>query len=287
MTAGADEEWGSGHPGGSEEEVVARLRVAGCVFAEEEAALLLETAQALGTGGEPAALERLVAARVAGEPLEQLLGWVAFGGRRVIVGPGVFVPRVRTEHLAEQAVARLTGGDVVVELCCGVGAAASVLQATGRVAELYAVDIDPVAVDYARRNLTAPGATPPGVALVGDLYGPLPDGLRGRVDLLVANAPYVPTSAIGLMPREAREHEPLVALDGGDDGVDVQRRIIAAASDWLRPGGALLIETGRDQSVITAGEMRAAGLVTSVLPDDDRDATVVVGTTRTGGDHGD
>ena len=85
---------------------------------------------------------------------------------------------------------------------------------------------------YARRNVDEPG-----VVLVGDLYDPLPRTLRGRVDLIVANAPYVPTDAIALMPREARDHEPLVALDGGSDGVDVQRRIIAEAPGWLRSGG--------------------------------------------------
>ena len=266
MTASLDPRAGESPPGAA---VIARLRQAGCVFAEEEAALLLEAA-----AGQPDRLERLVAARAAGEPLEQLLGWVAFCGQRIAVGPGVFVPRVRTEHLAEQAVARLTGADVVVELCCGVAAVAAVLQATGRVQELYVVDIDPAAVGCARRTVVAPG-----IALVGDLYDPLPDRLRGRVDVLVANAPYVPSAAIALMPREAREHEPLVALDGGGDGVDVQRRIIAAAPEWLRPGGALLIETGRQQSVITAGEMLRAGLDVSVLPDDDREATVVVGST--------
>lgn len=248
--------------------LVARLRSAGCVFAEDEAALLLDAA-----AGDPAVLEGLVTARVSGEPLEQLLGWVAFGGRRIAVGPGVFVPRVRTEHLAELAAARLTGGEVVVELCCGVAAVSAVLLATGRVGELYAADVDPAAVDYARQNLTDPG-----VALVGDLYDPLPIRLRGRVDLLVANAPYVPTDALALMPREARDHEPSVALDGGADGVDVQRRIIADAAVWLRPGGSLLIETGREQSAITAGEMRAVGLVTEVVVDDEREATVVIGT---------
>lgn len=248
--------------------VVARLRTAGCVFAEDEAALLIEAA-----AGERSVLERLLAARVSGQPLEQLLGWVAFGGRRIAVGPGVFVPRVRTEHLAELAAARLTGADVVVELCCGVAAVSAVLQATGRVGELYAADLDPVAVGHARRNLAEPG-----VALVGDLYEPLPARLRGRVDVLLANAPYVPTQALALMPREARDHEPVMALDGGRDGVDVQRRIIADAAVWLRPGGSLLIETGREQSAITAGEMRAVGLVAEVLVDDERDATVVVGT---------
>jgi release factor glutamine methyltransferase len=245
-----------------------RGRATACVFAEEEAALLVEAA-----AGDSSVLERLVTSRVAGEPLEQLLGWVAFGGRRVRVGPGVFVPRVRTELLAEQALARMTEAALVVELCCGVAPVAALLQADRRVAEVYAADIDPVAVGYARRNLSEPA-----VALVGDLYEPLPRRLRGRVDLLVANAPYVPTEAIPLMPREARDHEPEVALDGGGDGVDVQRRIIAEAPDWLRVGGSLLIETGREQSVITAGEMRAVGLGVEVVVDDERDATVVVGT---------
>ncbi len=250
-------------------DVVLRLRAAGCVFAEDEADLLIEAA-----AGEAPALDRLVASRVAGEPLEQLLGWVAFCGRRLVVGPGVFVPRVRTELLAERALALIGDGDVVVELCCGVAAVAAVLQGSGRVGELYAADVDPLALQYARRNVAEPGAV-----CVGDLFDPLPTGLRGRVDLLVANAPYVPTEAIALMPREARDHEPQVALDGGADGVDVQRRIITAAPGWLRPGGSLLIETGREQSVITAGEMRAVGLTVTVVTDDERDATVVVGTT--------
>jgi len=265
MTASTDPGTGGSSP---TDDLVVRLRAAGCVFAEDEAMLLVEAA-----AGESSVLARLVAAREAGDPLEQLVGWAEFCGRRVAVGPRVFVPRVRTELLAERALALITDGDVVVELCCGVAAVAAVLQAGGRVGELYAADVDPEAVGYARRNVVEPG-----VVLVGDLFDPLPGGLRGRIDLLVANAPYVPTEAIALMPREARDHEPLVALDGGVDGVDVHRRIITEAPGWLRAGGSLLIETGRDQSVITAGEMRAAGLRVEVMVDDERDATVVVGT---------
>ncbi|HEY5784439.1 MAG TPA: putative protein N(5)-glutamine methyltransferase [Microlunatus sp.] len=248
-------------------DLVVRLRAAGCVFAEDESALLIEAA-----AGDPAALERLVASRVTGVPLEQLLGWVAFGGRRVAVGPGVFVPRVRTEFLAEQALALIVDGAVVVELCCGVAAVAAVLQSSGRLGELFAADIDPEAITYARRNVTEPG-----VVLVGDLFDPLPGGLRGRIDVIVANAPYVPTEAIALMPREARDHEPLIALDGGAEGVDIQRRIIVGSRTWLRPGGCVVIETGREQSVITAGEMRAVGLSVEVVVDDEREATVVIG----------
>ncbi|MFT4166542.1 MAG: putative protein N(5)-glutamine methyltransferase [Microlunatus sp.] len=257
--------------------VIDRLRQAGCVYAEDEAAVLVEAA-----GGDDLELERLVSVRVGGAPLEPLLGWVAFGGLRVAVGPGVFVPRVRTELLAELGLARL-GSDavaagsvvtdaVVVELCCGVAAVAAVLQRSGRIRELYAVDIDPIAVGYARQNLSEPAVT-----LAGDLYEPMPARLRGRVDLILANAPYVPTDAIALMPREARDHEPLAALDGGADGADIQRRIIAAAPTWLRASGHLMIETGREQSTITATAMADAGLVTEVVIDDNREGTVVIG----------
>ena len=248
-------------------QVVARLRAAGCVYAEDEATLLVAAAEV-----DERRLERLIAARVAGQPLEQLLGWVAFAGLRIAVGPDVFVPRVRTELLAEQARARLGGDPVVVELCCGVAAVSAVLQRSGPARELYAVDIDPAAVGYARRNLSEPA-----VVLVGDLYDPLPTTLRGHVDVIAANAPYVPTDAIALMPREARDHEPLLALDGGGDGADVHRRIIAAAPGWLRTGGHLLIETGREQSAITAAEMRRSGFTVEVVVDDERDATVVAG----------
>jgi release factor glutamine methyltransferase len=260
------------------DDVVARLRAAGCVYAEEEAALLVEAA-----GDDEARLERLVTARMAGEPLEPLVGWVRFGGLRILVGPGVFVPRVRTELLAETALTKISelskinsdkinSEPVVVELCCGVAAVAAVIQRSAPVGELLVADIDPIAVDYARRNLSDPA-----VALVGDLYESLPTRLRGGVDVIVANAPYVPSEAIALMPRDARDHEPLVALDGGSDGTHVQRRIIADAPSWLRIGGYLLIETGREQSVITAGELRSRGFEVEVVIDDERDATVVAG----------
>ena len=116
----------------------------------------------------------------------------------------------------------------------------------------------------------------------GDLDAPLPAELRGRVDVVVANAPYVPTEAIALMPPEARDHEARVALDGGADGLDVQRRVAAAAPRWLAGGGHLLIETSEAQAPATAAAMTAAGLSARVARDEDLDATVVVGT-RTAG----
>ncbi|GCE76248.1 putative protein N(5)-glutamine methyltransferase [Cellulomonas biazotea] len=248
--------------------LAARLRAAGCVFAEEEAALLLDAA------ADAAALEPLVVRRVAGEPLEQVLGWAEFCGLRVLVAPTVFVPRRRTEVLVREAVALAPGrGAVVVDLCCGTGAVGLAVVSSLVDAVLVAVDVDPAAVDVARRNLDPVG----GVALVGDVDAPLPEHLRGRVDVLTANAPYVPSDEVRLMPPEARDHEALVALDGGADGLDVQRRVAAAAPRWLRPGGHLLIETSVRQAPATADAMTAAGLRPRVVEDDEVGATVVVG----------
>ena len=195
-----------------------RLRAAGCVFAEEEAALLTEAAP------DAEALEALVRRREASEPLEPLVGWVDFCGLRLAVEPGVFVPRQRTALLVGEAAALLGPGDVVVDLGCGTGAVGAAVAAAVPGVEVYAVDVDPAAVACARRNL------PPDRVLEGDLYDPLPAALRGEVAVVVANAPYVPTEAIALMPREARDHEHRVALDGGPDGLAVQRRVVDGAA---------------------------------------------------------
>jgi release factor glutamine methyltransferase len=249
--------------------IVARLRAAGCVFAEDEARLL--TAEATS----PAALDDMVARRVAGLPLEQILGWAAFCGLRIAVEPGVFVPRRRTELLVHQAVglADAVAHPVVVDLCCGSGAVGLAIASAIKVAELHAADVDPAAVACARRNVRAVG----GYVHQGDLYDALPPELRGRVDLMVANAPYVPTAAISTMPPEARDHELRVALDGGPDGRDVQRRVIAAAPGWLRPGGHLLIETSRQQAPATVADFARHGLRSRVVTSEELDGTVVVG----------
>lgn len=246
--------------------VVARLRAAGCVFAEDEAELLVAAAQS------PTELAELVDRRVSGLPLEQVLGWAEFCGLRIVVEPGVFVPRRRTGFLVQLAAALAPPRPVVVDLCCGTGAVGAALAATLADVELYAADVDPAAVRCARRNVVA------GQVLEGDLFAPLPVSLLGRVDVLVANAPYVPTAAIATMPSEARDHEHRVALDGGADGLDVQRRVAARAPCWLAPGGLLLIETSEHQAPHTAAAMTAAGLVARMERSEDLDGTVVIGT---------
>jgi release factor glutamine methyltransferase len=247
--------------------LVARLRAAGCVFAEDEAALLRDAAS-------DDALEALVVRRIAGEPLEVLLGWAEFAGLRVAVAPGVFVPRRRSELLVDLALAGLPDDAVVVELCCGVGAIAAAIRAARPDAEVWACDIDPDAVAAARRNLPAERVRE------GDLYDALPAELRGRVDVLVANAPYVPTEEIAFMPAEAREHEHRVALDGGADGHAVQARVASACRDWLARGGRVVIETSERQAPRTASLLDEHGLVVRIVHDEERDGTCVVGMLR-------
>jgi release factor glutamine methyltransferase len=255
----------------TEAELVSRLRAAGCVFAEDEARLLLAAAN------KPADLERLVQRRVGGEPLEYVLGWAEFCGMRIVVEPGVFVPRRRTEFLVEHAVRLAESGDTVVDLCCGSGAIAAALAAVMTGIELYATDLDPAAVGCAARNLKDVG-----LVYLGDLYEPLPAALRGRVDLLVCNAPYVPTDAIDFMPAEARLHEARIALDGGPDGLDIQRRVAAGAPYWLAPAGHLLIETSVDQAPLTAAAFEDAGLTATTSHSAELEAAVVIGHRPTG-----
>ena len=289
---------------------MARLRAAGCVFAEDEARLVLEAART------PAELEELVRRRSSGEPLEHVLGWAEFAGLRIAVGAGVFVPRQRSRLLvrlaaglalahdggpahvagsahddglapavasapfasAPEASGPISGEPVVVDLFCGSGAigaaVAAALASEGRGCELHAADIDPVAAGYARRNV-APWS---GRVHVGDVFAALPDSLRGRIDVLVANAPYVPTAAVATMPPEARDHEPLTALDGGADGLALHRRVVAEAGEWLAPGGSVVLEASAAQARITAGLLAGVGLQARTEEDEELDAAAVVGT---------
>lgn len=247
--------------------MVRRLRSVGCVFAEDEAALLITEATTA------AKLSSMLERRVGGLPLEHVLGWAEFCGLRIAVDPGVFVPRRRTELLVRRAVAHAAPGPVVVDLACGSGAVGVAIVTAIGPATLHAVDLEPAAVRCARRNVEPIG----GHVSQGDLFEPLPATLRGRVDILSANVPYVPTEAVGLLPPEARLHEPLIALDGGRDGLDVLRRVAEAAPGWLAPGGQVLMEIGEHQSPGACAALTAAGLVAATIHDDELGATIVTG----------
>lgn len=246
--------------------VAERLRASGSVFAEDEARLLLSAART------QAELDEMLDQRAAGLPIEHIIGWAEFCGLRISLEPEVFVPRARTEFLVQRAVALVGPGAVVVDLCTGSGAVAAAISAATDVRDIYATDIDRAAVRCARRNLGTERV------LHGDLFEPLPATLRGRVDVAVANTPYVPSGEIGRLPREARLHEPRRALDGGADGLDIQRRLAEEALDWLAPGGSVLVEASGRQAPTTAAVFGDSGLSPHVARSDEFDTTVVIGT---------
>lgn len=264
-------------------ELVAVLRAVGCVYAEDEAAILLESADS------PEILARMMARRAHGYPLEHIVGWAKFYGLKMAVAPGVFVPRLRSEFLVEQVVASIAGMPLgngplrILDLCCGCGAVGAAvaheMAGQARAVELYAADIDPTALSCASENI----APFKGQVHCGDLFAALPRGLRGTFHIIAANAPYVPSGALELMPQEARVHEPEVALDGGIDGLEVHRRIAAEAQHWLRPDGVLLMESSAWQAPDSAGIMASHGFLTSVATNDDVGGTVVTGHVRQSG----
>ncbi|RLQ93696.1 putative protein N(5)-glutamine methyltransferase [Falsibacillus albus] len=249
------------------QEIIDKLRSAGCVFAEEEAQLLISEARTMEH------LKTMTELRVTGRPIEYVVGATTFCNLRIELEMGVFIPRRRTEFLVQQARALACPGDIVVDLCCGSGAVGAALAAELNRISLYAVDIDPIAVRCAARNVTDKG----GQVFQGDLYTPLPQSLKGRVNIIVANTPYVPTEAIEMLPQEARLYEPKVALDGGQDGLDLQRKAAQEAPRWLAPGGHLLIETSERQAPKTFEIFMSAGLTTRIVRNEEMDATVVIG----------
>lgn len=194
--------------------------------------------------------DRWIERREGGEPLAWIVGTTEFCGRRIRVDPGVYVPRPQTEELARRAAVLLPARGWALDLCTGAGAIAAHLAVARPGATVIGIDRDERAARCAAGN---------GVrTVVADLAAPL--GATGRFDVITAVPPYVPSAAVHLLPTDVREHEPLTAIDGGADGLDVARRIVASAADLLRPGGHLLLEVGGEQDELLAPALAAAGL---------------------------
>lgn len=225
------------------ESVIARLAAAGCVAPAEEARELLHDAP------DAAEIEARVRRREDGEPLPWITGHVRFGGLVLHAAPGVYVPRQQSEELARRAAAVLPWRGVAIDLCTGSGAVAAVLQHAVPDALVAGVEIDPCAAACAAHNDVQ--------VVVGDLATPL--HLAGAVDVVTAVAPYVPTGARQLLPTDVQRHEPLRALDGGDDGLAIVRRVVEHAATLLGPAGHLLLELGGAQDVLLGPELADAG----------------------------
>jgi len=246
------------------EAIVERLAVAGCIAADEEAAEIVAA-----TGGDAVEIERMLTGREAGVPLAWLTGRTSFCGIELSIDADVYVPRWQSEALARRAAEALPAQGVAVDLCTGCGAVAAVLAARRPQARVLATEINPATAECARSN---------GVAVLeGDLDEPLPASFERSVDVLVAVPPYVPTAELDLLPRDVREFEPAVALDGGAEGTRLLSAIARRAPRWLRPGGVLMLELGGRQASSLEPVLAAAGFGSAeVLADAEGDVRGIV-----------
>jgi release factor glutamine methyltransferase len=195
---------------------------------------------------ERATLRDGVKRRAAGEPLQYVTGEVAFRHLVLKVRPGVLIPRPETEVLVDavlpvlDAAIEARGEAIAVDACTGSGCVALSIAQERPGARVTATDVSPTAVEVARENTQRLALAERVEVVECDLLGGIQEGLRGRVDLLVSNPPYVPSRDLGDLPREVGGFEPHLALDGGPDGLDVFRRLLGEAREWLRPGTGIL-----------------------------------------------
>lgn len=193
---------------------------------------------------ERCALHEGVKRRRVGEPLQYVTGEMPFRKIVVHVRPGVFVPRPETEVLVDVGLEAIEGVDnpIVVDLCTGSGCVACAIASEVHSAKVFATDISPVSVEMARANASRLGLADRIDVVRADLFEGVPSEVRGSVNLVIANPPYVPSGDLPDLPAEVIGFEPDVALDGGRDGLDTARRIVSEAREWLAPGGALAME---------------------------------------------
>ena len=188
----------------------------------------------------------LVERRRSGEPLQYIEGTVEFGPLQLLADRRALIPRPETERLWELIVETADPDPgVIVDLCTGSGNLALALAHAFPNAEVYGVDISPAAISLATENAKRTGLR--ASFLVGDLFDVLPEAIRGEVDLLVSNPPYVSTSGMDDLPAEVRDYEPAMALEAGPTGMAILKRIAGEAGRWLRPGGLLGCEIGETQ----------------------------------------
>lgn len=250
-----------------------RLAATGIATARQDAETLLARACGINrlglytglAGPAPGAARQvfadLLARRLRQEPLQYLLGTVEFCGLTLDVGPGVFIPRPETEELVGRALrAMAMNAARVLEPCAGSGAIACALAARRPTWTVWAVEQAPAALRCARANVRRLGLDDRVHLVAADLFPlrPLDPGVPAA-DLLVANPPYLATGVLPTLPVEVRDWEPTAALDGGPDGLDVVRRLVAGAPEWLRSGGGLFLEVGEDQGATVTALVAADG----------------------------
>jgi release factor glutamine methyltransferase len=213
------------------------------------------------------AIGQVVMQRAKRVPLQHITGWAAIGEITVEVGPGVFVPRPETELLLDWGLRLLEGREnpLVIDLCTGSGALALAVASARKDARVYAVDVDPTALAWARRNAEnrAQQGDTPITLYAGDIAdGRLFAELDGLVDLVLCNPPYVPAGTV--VPPEVAEHDPAQAVFAPGDGLDVVRHAVAVAARLLLPGGGVAIEHDESQADSAPALLSARRVLTEV-----------------------
>jgi release factor glutamine methyltransferase len=255
----------------------ALLREGGIESAEREAEWLIEAVTGMDRAAialegssvddeiEARAVE-LVRRRIAGEPLQYLTGVAGFRRLDLAVGPGVLIPRPETEVVAERAMTLLAKGGTVVDVGTGAGAIALAVADERPDARVIATESSADAMSWAAKNRTLLGLD---VELVlCDLLSGLPAELRGEIDVVVANLPYVARADTTWLSQEVVDHEPHEALFANDDELDVIRRLIRIAPDWLRPGGHLVLEIGEWHGPRVKAMLQEAGYEDALIDQD-------------------
>ena len=188
----------------------------------------------------------IVDERLSGRPLWYIIGDTDFYGYKIKVDERVLIPRPETEELAQKVIGIAEEGDKILDLCTGSGAIAIAvykeLEKSGRKAEVFASDVSADALALAKENAELNGAEI--TFIQSDLF----TRIRNRFNIIVTNPPYIPTAEIETLQREVKDHEPRLALDGGEDGMDYYRRIAADATKYLARGGVLIMEVGKGEA---------------------------------------
>lgn len=208
------------------------------------------------TPDERQTLREAVKRRAAGEPLQYVTGEVAFRHIIVKVRSGVLIPRPETEVVTGEVLDAIADVEapLVADICTGSGCIALSVASENPQARVWASDISPLAVEVTAENAERLSLTQRVSVVLGDLFGGLPDELRGSFDAIVANPPYIPSADVPQLPSEVSGFEPHLALDGGPDGLEVFRRLAPEAAQWLKPGGVLVVELDERRVETAASE---------------------------------
>ncbi len=255
-----------------------RLEAAGIAEAALEARLLVEhmtrTSRSdalrrpdlIVTDAQAAAVDEALAQRIAGRPVHRIIGYRDFHGVRLMLSQATLDPRPDTEALVDLALEMLadTARPRVLDLGTGTGAIALAILAARPEATAVAVDISAEAVATARHNAEANGVADRFTGVVSDWFAMV----EGRFDAILSNPPYIVSAEIGALAVEVREHDPMLALDGGEDGLDAYRRIAEGAAAHLAPKGFVGVEIGHDQTRSVPAVFLAEGLAEAGARDD-------------------